>query len=145
MAVIIAIIVQVKSRKDMQLAWTRPMRTEMAHIEEIVALSGGGVVCLILLILHQLGIVLAFATTTEAIQQAAVGTLWIGGNTLWGIGIIVGRTPAGVLDQLGWCWSAAKLARELKSRNNVSGYPQRYPGWLSSDPPGAKYQILLTF
>ena len=49
LAVIIAIIVQVKSRKDMQLAWTRPMRTEMAHIEEIVALSGGGVVCLILL------------------------------------------------------------------------------------------------
>jgi hypothetical protein len=92
LAVIIAIIVQVKSRKNMQMAWTQPTRTETANIEEIVAFSGGGVVCLILLILHQIGIMLAFATTSEGIQQAAVGTLWIGGNTLWGIGIIVGRT-----------------------------------------------------
>jgi hypothetical protein len=92
LAVVIAIIVHVKSRKDTQLAWTEPTRTEMARIEERVALSGGGVVCLILLILHQIGIVLAFATTSDGIQLAAVGTLWIGGNTLWGIGIIVGRT-----------------------------------------------------
>lgn len=71
--------------------WTPPPRTEIARIDEKATMSGGGVVCMVLLILHQIGIVFAFAAANGAIQQATVGTLWIGGNVLWGIGIIVGR------------------------------------------------------
>jgi hypothetical protein len=48
-------------------------------------------IALVLLLLFQFVMVWAFSTTKSAVQEASIGTIWITGNILLGIGVIVGR------------------------------------------------------
>jgi hypothetical protein len=65
---------------------------EIARIVEQVWFSGGGLIAVILLMLHNwLMFYLFFAATKSAVQEASLGTLWIAGNVLFGVGAIIGR------------------------------------------------------
>lgn len=66
-------------------------RDEIARIEEITLATAGGTLAMLLLVLHNAGMLAIFMGTKNAIQEASLGTLWIAGNVLWGIGVIVGR------------------------------------------------------
>lgn len=66
---------------------------QIAQIDEVATFSAGGAIALIALILFQILMVLSFfGTAKSAVQEAAIGTLWMAGNVLLCTGIIVGRT-----------------------------------------------------
>jgi hypothetical protein len=80
--------------KTMRRQAAKPAPRELpgiATIVETTTLTVGGSVALILLVLHNIGVAGFSAKALSAVQEAALGTFWIGGNILWGIGIIVGR------------------------------------------------------
>jgi hypothetical protein len=65
---------------------------EIAKIVEQVWFSGGGLIAVILLMLHNcVMFYLYLVATKSAVQEASIGTMWIAGNVLFGVGAIIGR------------------------------------------------------
>jgi hypothetical protein len=57
-----------------------------------VTASTGGVFAGILLALHNLIMAVGYFTGARgAVQEASIGTIWIAGNVLWGVCVLVGR------------------------------------------------------
>jgi hypothetical protein len=52
---------------------------EIAKIDEVVRFSGGGVAAIVFLVLFQMLMLLLQAVVASAVQQAALGTVWIAG------------------------------------------------------------------
>jgi hypothetical protein len=78
------------------MAFNRPSkrlvaRHEMARIEEITAVTPGGIVATVLLIgRNLLKFAMFFGGSKSAIQEAALGTILIAGNVVWCTGMIIG-------------------------------------------------------
>jgi len=65
---------------------------EIARLVEDVGFTTGGTIAVFLLILHNcLMFYLYVGATKSAVQEASIGTIWIAGNVLFGIGAIIGR------------------------------------------------------
>lgn len=69
----------------------QPVKPPLATIEERISFTAVGIVSLLLLILHNAAVVIWLAKSTTVIHEAAIGTMWIGGNVLWGLGVALGR------------------------------------------------------
>ncbi|MGB9366480.1 MAG: hypothetical protein WCE79_10745 [Xanthobacteraceae bacterium] len=66
--------------------------TEIARIHEDIQPTAGGSFSVVLLVLFQIGMAFAFLSGAQsAVQEAAVGTVWIAGNILLGLCVAVGR------------------------------------------------------
>lgn len=63
----------------------------IAEIREQITFTPGGRICLIFLVLNTLLCGFGWFALNGAVQQAAVGTAWIAGNVLWGLGAALGR------------------------------------------------------
>jgi hypothetical protein len=73
------------------IAGRGPSRAEIARIEERVELSGVGRACVFFLLLSQVAVFIGYGSLTSSVQEAAIGTLWIALNVLFGIGVLAGR------------------------------------------------------
>lgn len=74
--------------------WRQYRPTEpapVATMEERITFTAGGIISLLLLILHNIGVLIWLGTARSAVQEAALAAFWIGGNVLWGLGVALGR------------------------------------------------------
>lgn len=72
--------------------WMPPQRYEIARIESTTTLSNGGVFCAVFLALHNILMILVYlGGARSAVQEASIGTVWIAGNILWGVCMMMGR------------------------------------------------------
>jgi hypothetical protein len=70
----------------------------MAVIAERVETTGGGRLCILLLILIVIGTVFAYLQATTVFQQIEAGVSFIGGCILFGLGVALGRSrPTGFI------------------------------------------------
>jgi hypothetical protein len=55
--------------------------------------TSGGLIAVLLLVLNNFTMLLWIFVfgTKSAVQEAAIGTMWIAGNVLWGASAIIGR------------------------------------------------------
>lgn len=69
-----------------------PPPVELARIDETVTLTGAGAFSGVLLVLHNMfmGALFLFGTRS-AVQETSLGTIWIAGNVLWGVCMLMGR------------------------------------------------------
>ncbi|MBR1280351.1 hypothetical protein [Bradyrhizobium sp. AUGA SZCCT0283] len=65
---------------------------EMAVIAERVETTGGGRLCILLLVLTVIGTVIAYSQATTVFQQIQAGVSFIGGCILFGLGAALGRS-----------------------------------------------------
>jgi hypothetical protein len=78
--------------------WKKRQRAELegpgaaAFLIEDVRVTGAGQFCAVMLALHNLGILLFWsAGARSAVQEAVIGLIWIAGNQLWSLGVMLGR------------------------------------------------------
>ncbi len=93
-AIVIGLVIYAISRSSARHAasWKPPARQEIARIEERVSLSGLGGLSSVLLMLHNVVMAIAFFVSAKsAVQEASLGTMWIAGNVLWGVCMMMGR------------------------------------------------------
>ena len=97
-------------------------RPLIATIEERATFSPGGSIAVVFLLLFQFGIILAWGSTNSAVQEASLGTIWIAGNVLLGIGAIIGRRRSyRVLRELGRDMEQFRAAAEGRDAPRPSG------------------------
>jgi hypothetical protein len=101
-AAVVAAIVYLcwKGYRRSDEAWTYSLEAtqrsakavEIAEIKETVSYSVGAVLCMLILIVHNIWIFITYNTASTVMQQIAAACLWTGGNILWGLGVAQGRT-----------------------------------------------------
>jgi hypothetical protein len=123
-------------------------RPLIATIEERTIFSSGGSVAVILLFVFQVLIIFAWGSTKSAVQEASLGTVWIAGNILLGIGAIIGRRRSyRVLRELGRDVEQSRAAAEERDAPRPSGGERVDPhfGYSKADFPdvmdGVRYKV----
>jgi hypothetical protein len=63
----------------------------IATVEEQITATTVGTLSVVLLLLNHVGMIFALSAANGAIQEAAIGTVWIATNILLATGAVVGR------------------------------------------------------
>lgn len=64
---------------------------EIALVRERTTFTAGGAFCVAMLVLNVVVAIVGMAAAANVLQQITAGVVFIGGNVLWGVGVICGR------------------------------------------------------